>query len=398
MAASKPPLAMSCWQTPGAGVAVGVRVLVAVGVSDGVSVAGRGGQRAGDDARQLSHRRERGARRTCDVVQIDTAQQIAGGVIPGIAIAHDGVVVEVLQRQERGVAVVPKGRVIGEAAGRALFQLQSQALTVALVRRNESVRQSDRGGAGAGMQLDGSIVITIPADHVEIDIAHNLCARYLEITGIDLAAPHPLLLAGEVDEADRVGEVQVVQDLGQGQRRRRAGCVIIGAGRGAVGDGRCAVQVAADQPDALRMDDASDIGGDVAPAVGAVCPREGARRQAEGGVVLPHVGLSIRDPGGEGVARGNRDGRAADERRPGAAQVGDQIVDARFADLTEQCLDRRIGHGRHGGGQRCYRTAGPITIASVLSKAIGTPAAGSSATSAASLACGAASRDCSGSP
>ena len=29
---------MSCWQTPGAGVAVGVRVLVAVGVGDGVSV------------------------------------------------------------------------------------------------------------------------------------------------------------------------------------------------------------------------------------------------------------------------------------------------------------------------------------------------------------------------
>ncbi len=241
---------------------------------------------------------------------------------------------------------------IRETAGRVLFELQTQAEVIALICRDEGACQCDRRTGRARVQFNRPVAIAIPADHINIDITHHLCARQFEIAGVRLAAPHPLLLAREMDEANGVCEALGPEDLNQRQRRRSAGGVVVGAGSEAERRVRRAVEVTADQPDALRMNNARQVDDDVPPAVGAVGPWDGARRQAERCVMLPHIRFGVGNRRGKGVAGGDRDIRTLDERSPSAAQVSDQVVDARFAYLRQQRLNDGIGGRTHHGGSR----------------------------------------------
>ena len=116
-------------------------------------------------------------------------------MVPRIAIPRAAVIEEVFDRQVRGIALVPKRRMIRKATGAARLQLHRQALAVAAVGGDERVRQVDGAAAGTAVQLDDAVMIAIVTDHVEVEIAHHLRAGVTQRRRVNLTAPVPLLLA-----------------------------------------------------------------------------------------------------------------------------------------------------------------------------------------------------------
>ena len=294
------------------------------------------GRRAGGSCGWRRRRVKRGrfsehgqgrARCACDIIESDPIGDVAGVVIPGVPVAGNRIVEEVFDGKERRVAVVPEGGVIGEAAGGRAFDLDAQPLAVAGVRGREAGGQADGAGLGAAVDLQRAVAVTVPADHVQVEVAHHLRAGCAQRSHIAAAAPHPLLFTREVDEADGVADAVPGQDAGDNQRGRSARGVVVRTGRTGVGCLGHVVEVPADQPDPLRMDRAAQLRNDVAAGVAAVGPGRIADRQAQFEVALVEITLGVPDRGGQGVARCQYGGCPADIRRPLAAQLGDAIGD-----------------------------------------------------------------------
>lgn len=261
-------------------------------------------------------------------------------------------VVGELDRDEHSLpAVVDEAGVVRAIVDRMVVRVDNVQIQLVLGSRT-SERHHERVraiGVFTVVNVHSVARLAAVADHVHLVDTDDVGLRSGALIAVLVAAPQPLLLAREVDEAHGVRHGMVLQSASDFHHADGAGGIVIRAGSTLLVLPRAAdrrVEVTAHDDDLLGVDRAGNLGFDVVQRLAAHLVGDALDGDAERLVVVLDVLKRELQIAVVGVARSDLHGLAANRRLHFTRQDVQMLGDAGDGDRLMRCLDSLVARGQ----------------------------------------------------